>query len=66
MGDHSYAAEEYPPGTVFSPTGEPVGPGSDTSIPDESGQADQDPHFEESEDLEPDASLADPAVDAVE
>lgn len=66
MGDHTYAAEEYPPGTVFSSTGEPVGPGSDTSLPDVSGQADQDPHFEEVEDLDPDTSLADPAVDAVE
>lgn len=65
MGDHSYTAEEYPPGTVFSPTGEPIGPGSDTSIPDVAGEAGQEPQYEEAEDLDPDTSLADPAVAAV-
>lgn len=63
MGDHKYAAD-YPPGTAFSPTGEPIGPASDTSAPDVAGVADQDPNYEEVEDLQPDTALADPAVGA--
>lgn len=64
MGDHSYAAyeQDQPPGTVIGPNGEPFGPGSDTSRPDVEGVAGQDLAYEEAEDLDPDESLADPAV----
>lgn len=64
MGDHSYTVGQYPPGTVFSPTGEPVGPASDTSLADFAGAADQGSHYEEVEDLQPDLSQWDPAVGA--
>jgi hypothetical protein len=65
VGDHSYAGadeQEQPPGTVIGPDGEPFGPASDTSRPDVGGVAGQDLAYEEAEDLDPDESLADPAV----
>lgn len=62
MGDHSYKAGEFPPGTTFGPHGEPIGPASDTSLEDEGHPADQAPRYEEAEDLQPDLSRWDPAV----
>lgn len=62
MGDHSAKGEEYPPGTMFGPNGEPAGPLSDTSMPDIDGVVDQEPHYEEAEDLQPDLSKWDPDV----
>lgn len=62
MGDHSYRAADFPPGTTFGPHGEPIGPASDTSILDEGGTASQARNYEEAEDLQPDLSKWDPAV----
>jgi hypothetical protein len=56
------ASGRFLPGTTISPRGEPFGPASNTAIPDVGPPVDQAVGYQQAEDLTPDLSKADPAV----